>query len=341
MSIKGRLGGVYFTRDATGQHVQAMPRTLNRGATGPQREQRNWYAAKKGEERKGGPPLEKYELPKDHRTALIFSLEVLWADRQPSLTAPVQTEVETAGFYPDAIRHWINVFWTPALLEWGLTKPIMELMMLKWFWIAKGTFGGSGAVALAAAKANMLNWISTVAAATAVPLLAAWLGLIGMGFYFKFLEWLEAQHGHVSFKKGRVLILHHDSLEWGNLLSRPTTHMYDFVACAPTDFGAFSWSRIADTPSHQLHFLSLKGLWQTVSRRFLWWYVYTWTTIRCRWRGVAYLIGPHHYRMYCEPDQIEYWGHPIGWTWTESPPCWYLSVFDDYFEYHNHPQPPL
>lgn len=341
VDIRGKLAGTVFKRDGSGLHCVSLPRRVKKAATKPQKQQRYWYYRKKREEHSGGPPVQPYERPYTDGTAIIYSLEILWGKRIPCLLPPSQEEVNAGGFWENEILNWINNNWNPAWAMWGLSKNLMFILMTKWFCIWKSTWGAGGAVAFAAAKVNMMHFVGRQAACVAAPLLGLWAGLIGLGLFFAFVEWLEGQRGHISFTRGRVLIRKRDSLWWGNLVRRPSTQMYDFVACSPVPFESWWWHITADTPTYQLHWLYFSKLWQSVSRRLLWYYIYTWDTIRCRYRGLAYSIGWNTWRLQCPPSQREYWGHDVGWYIVPAEGCLYTGQFDDYFDYYQNHKPPL
>lgn len=339
--ISGKFGGQYFKKDSAGQHIVAMPRKVELQQKGSQLKQKKWYSGKKKEEHAGGPPVEQYELPKSPYSAIVYSLETIWAQRTPSLTPPYQAEVEKTGYWPDLIWQWVENNWDPSMTLWGMTKEVMFLMMLKWFHVAKFTWGFGNSVAYTSAIVNMQNFLSKSAAAVAVPALALWVGVMGLGLFFRIYEWLQGRSGSVSFNKGRVLLRKKDSIFWGGLVSRPSKKMYDFTECSPADFGSYTWRITPDRLQYQLHWLYLHGLWQTVDKRLLWWYIYTWKTIKCRYRGTAYAVGTGIYRLECDETQIEYWGKPVGWVGGLDYGCFYLQYLSDHFQYQGNPQPPL
>jgi len=340
-SLKGKFGGQVFTSDASGQHIVARPVPTKKAATPKQRDQRNWYASKKHAEKY---PFENPEFPDDKippGTHVVYSLETIWAHRQPSLTAPTLTECSTFGFWPDEIQKWVNIFWNPQWAEWGLTKQLMFWMTIKWFYVYKATWGFGSAGAFAAAKANMLNWISVSAGAVAVPLLSLWGGLIGLKFYYAFTEWLEGQSGHVNFTRGRIIIRKDTTLWWGGLSCRPSKKMYDFTICGLAPFDG-TVHKVTPAPyPYKINWFFLDELWQTWTSKLLWYYVYTWRTVRCRFRGVGYLIGGNRLRMEVSESQHDFWQKPVGWYQSGSEACTYLGQFDDHFEYWGHPKPPL
>lgn len=341
VDIKGRIGGTIYKRDASGIHAIAPPRHVNYERSCWQAWQRKWYSSKKTAEKYGypetWPPID--DVPPG--THVIYSLESIRGHRQPSLTPPTETQVVYTGFWMQEITNWIQIYWRPAFASWGLTKNLMFLMMAKWFYISKGTWGFSNAVALAAAKVNMLNWISTTAASTAIPLLGLWAGLVGLGLFFKFLDWLEGQLGHVDFNVGRVIIRKDGVLWFGELIARYTENMYDFAMCRLTPFTSFTQRRIPGTGVYHENIFWLDGLWQTLTSRFPIHYVTGWTRITTRCRGTAFLIGPSRLRMNPSPIQQSYWNVPVGYEAPEWLRCVYVDYFDDYFSYPSHPKPPL
>lgn len=340
-SIKGRFAGQVFTNDSSGQHLNTLPRNIKKPATEKQRDQRNWYSSKKYAEKY---PFENPEFPKDEippGTHVIYSLDWIGAHRQPSLTAPEKTVCDATGFWPDEIVKWINIVWNPQWAAWGLTKQLMFWMSLKWFYVYKYTHGMSSAVAFTGSKTMMMHWISTSAAAVAVPLLSLWGGLIGLTFYFKFLSWLDGYSGTVSFTTGRVLIRKDTTIWWGGLSCRPSEKMYDFTVCGLAPFDGTIHKVIPAAYPYKINFFHFDELWQTVSSRLLWYYVYTWQQCRCRFRGMGYRIGGNRLRMRVSESQHDFWQKPVGWYQVGSDACAYLGQFDDYFSYHGRPAPPL
>lgn len=339
----GKLGGVYFKKDKSGQHIQAMPRKVQLQQHGNQRDSKSWYAGKKREEHAGGPPIEQYELPKTKTAAIIYSIEEIWAFRQPSFTSPLQLSILTwfGGSDDQLILDWINNNWLPIYEQIGFTKDIAHKLLWKWFATYKYTYGFNGDVALTMAKARMSLFFEEILSSVCVPLLSLWGGLVAMQFYYAYESWLEGKSGFVSFNKGRVLIRTKDTLYWGGLLSRDTREMYKFMMCYPVDFQSYVWDIVADTVTHQLHFLNINELWQTDVWRLIYNYVYTWKTVRCRYRGTAYLVGAGIWQLQCDPAQREYWEKPIGYFASVFDICGWLDLLSDYFQYQGHPQPPL
>lgn len=340
-SIKGKFAGQVFTSDSSGQHLNVLPRNIKKTATSKQRDQRNWYASKKHAEKY---PFENPEFPNDEippGTHVVYSLETLWAHRQPSLTAPKLTKVWNEGLIYEEIIHWINIVWRPDWFAWGLTKDLMFFMTLKWYFINKYTWGFDAIGSFRLAKLAMLDWIKMSAAAVAVPALTLWGGIIALGFFFAFLEWLEGVGGSVSFTTGRVVIRKGTTLWWGGLICRPSKKFYDFTICGLTPFDG-TIHKVTPAPyPYKINWFFMNELWQTWSSRLLWYYVYTWRTCRCRFRGVGYLIGGNRLRMQVSESQHDYWQKPVGWYQSGSDACAYLGQFDDHFEWGGHPMPPL
>jgi len=341
VSITGKLGGQFFKKCQDGHHIVAPPRTVKKTPTEKQRDQRAWYSSKKHAEHYPYPDI---GFPDDEippGTHVIYSLESMRAHRQPSLTAPTITECTPFGFWPDEIVKWIDIVWNPQWAEWGLTKQLMFWLTIKWYYIAKGTWGFGSAGAFAAAKVNMINWISVSAGAVAVPLLGLWVGLVGLGVFFNFLEWLEGHSGHVNFNPGRVIIRKGTEIWFGGLCRRPSEKMYDFAVCSPTVFEGSIHKVIYSPSPYKLHWFFLQDLWQTSGYSFPWWYVYTWTTVRCRFRGMGYKLPSNRLRMQVSESQHDYWNKSVGWWQTNEASCAYVNEFDDHFEYLEHPADPL
>lgn len=341
IDIKGQIGGTVYKRDSSGIHAVAPPRHVRSEDSNWQAWQRKWYSSKKHAEKyaypETWPPID--DVPPG--THVIYSLETMWGLRQPSFSYPTETECDYTGFWMQEITNWITANWNPAWAAWGLTKNLMFLIMAKWFYISTGTWGFPNAVALAAAKVNMLNWISTSAAATAIPLLGLWASLVGLGLYFKFLIWLEGQQGHVDFNVGRVIIRKDGVLWFGGLIARYTENMYDFAMCRLTPFVSFTQRRIAGTGVYHENMFWPDGLWQTLTSRWPLHYVTGWTSLLTRCRGTAFLIGPGRLRMNTSKFQHEYWNVPVGFVAPEWLYCGYVDYFDDYFSYPGNPKPPL
>lgn len=340
-SIKGKFAGQVFTSDSGGRHIRALARRIKKPASPTQRDQRNWYSSKKHAEQY---PFENPEFPKDEippGTHVIYSLETLWAHRQPSLTSPTLTPVQYTGFWPDAIMTWVTNNWKPSMLLWGLTKQVMFYMMLKWYYINLGTWGFGGEASFFWAKKTMIYFISSHATAVAVPMLTLWGGIVALGLFFAFLEWLEGIGGSVSFTRGRVIIRKDTTLWWGGLSCRPSKKMYDFTVCGLTPFDG-TIHKVTPAPyPYKINWFYMNELWQTASRYLLWYYVYTWRTCRCRFRGMGYRIGGNRLRMRVSESQHDFWQKPVGWYQGGAEACAYLGQFDDHFSYHSHPAPDL
>jgi len=341
ISITGKLGGQFFKKCQDGQHIVAPPRTVKKTPTEKQRDQRAWYSSKKHAEHYPYPDI---GFPDDEippGTHVIYSLETMWAHRQPSPFVPTVTQVWDEGNIYGNIQHWINIIWQPGWATWGLTKELMFFMTLKWYFVLKYTYGFSAAGSFAGAKVNMLNWISVGAGAVAVPLLSLWVGLIGLGFFFSFLEWLEGYGGSVRFNPGRVIIRKGTEIWFGGLCRRPSAKMYDFAICSPSVFEG-SIHKVTPSPSpYKIHWFHLQDLWQTMSKGLIFYYVYNWTTVRCRFRGMGYKLPSNRLRMQVSESQHDYWDKPVGWWQTNAESCAYLDDFDDHFSYWEHPADPL
>lgn len=341
VSIKGKFAGQVFTKDSSGLHAVALPRHIKKTATAKQRDQRSWYASKKHTEKYPYPeePYPDDDIPPGIH--VVYSLETLWAHRQPSLTQPTYEKCEYAGFWPDQIWTWVKIYWNPSFGEWGLSKMLMFWMTIKWFYVFRSTWGMSSAVAFSMAKAKMLAWISTSAGAVAVPMLSLWMGLVALGFYFSFLEWLEGVGGSVSFTTGRVVIRAGKYFYWGGLVGRPSKKFYDFAVCGLAPFDGTIHKVISAPYPYKINFFFMQELWQSLDERLAWWYIYTWRTCRCRFRGKAYNLPGGRIRMQVSESQHKYWDKPIGWYQSNSAACAYLAQFHDHFEYGSHPAPPL
>ncbi len=339
--IKGGFGGVYFGKDASGQHMRAKPRTTKRTPTRAQVLQRFWYSSKKWAERWAYPDegFPDEEIPSG--IYVVYSLETLWGHKQPSFSKPELKPVEYAGFYPDAIRDWINLVWQPGWAEWGLTKTLMFLMTCKWFYILKWSKGLPATVALVGAKANMLAWISSSAAAVAVPALTLWGGIIMLGLVFSFLSWLRGCGGFTYFTPGRIIIRRGHRIWWGGLVGRMSHKMYDFGVCGQSPFEGTVHTVTPAPHPYKIHWFDIGQLWQTADEGIIYSNIFSWVTLRCRFRGMAYQIAPKLIRMQVKESQHAFWDKPVGWNITLEEACAYVGQIHDYFRCSGDPGPPL
>lgn len=339
--ITGGFGGVYFGRDSTGPHIRAKPRTTKRTPTPAMVLQRKWYSSKKYAERWIYP----YEPPPNDTippgTHNIYSCETLYAFRQPSLTAPTIVQANYFDEWPQHIFHWVQDEYKPKYLEWGLTKQLMWYMTVHYWYIWRYTRGLMPVAAFNAAKTSMLTWISASAAAVAVPLLTLWVGLIGLGLVFAILAWLEGRSGHIDFNPGRIVIRKGNKLWWGGLVGRPHYKMYDFAICELSPFEGLIHKETSAPHPYRTNVFYFNDLWQTTSRKLLWWYIYNWSYLRTTFRGNGYLIGPNLIRMCVKESQHKFWNIPVGWERSAPGACFYLLNFDDYFGWGGNPKPPL
>lgn len=340
-SIRGTFGGVYFGDDNAGTHIRALPRTTARTASPAQRLQRIWYTEKKYAEKFGypdeAPPID--DIPPG--THCVYSCETLWAHRQPSFVEPTVIYANYFDEWPQHIKHWVNEEYKPGYLEWGLTKQLMWYLTVRFWYIWHYTRGLMPVAAFEAAKAQMLVWISTSAAAVAVPILTLWVGLIAIAGVFAFLAWLEGRTVHLNFNPGRVVIRKGGTLWWGGLIGRPSHKMYDFAICQLSAFEGLIHKQTAETGQYHLNWFYFNGLWQTASLKLLFWYVYTYDLLKCWFRGNAYKIGPNVIRMQVAESQHTYWNVPIGWERAAPGACHYLTQFDDHWGWGGDPKPPL
>lgn len=339
--IKGGFGGVYFGKDASGQHMRAKPRTTKRTPSPAQDLQRKWYSSKKWAERHGYPDegFPDEEIPPG--IYVIYSLETLWGHRTPSFSKPELKPVEYAGFYPDAIQTWVNNTYLPGWALWGFTKTLMFLMTCKWFYILTWSKGLPASVALIGAKANMLAWISASAASVAVPVLSLWGGIIMLGFVFGFLSWLEGCGGHLDFTPGRIIIRRGHRIWWGGLVGRMSHKMYDIGVCGQSPFeGTIHQETFAPHP-YRINWFYIDELWQTADEGLIYSHIFDWKTLRCRFRGMAYQVAPQLIRMRVKESQHNFWKKPIGWNITLEESCAYVGQIHDYFRCGGIPGPPL
>jgi len=340
-SITGKQGGNVFKRDASGQHVYAMPRIVRKKDTPKSRKVKYWYGGKKIEESYGPKNEPPFDWPKAKTTGIVFSLDSVNAHRQPSFTLPSHEEVELSGFYYDQIVTWINQNWGTFSIVPGITKELAILMTMKWFYVYKWTKGFSAAVSLIAAKTMMLDWASKAVAGAVWPGLALWLGLVGLQFYYKLTDWLEGKNAFITFNTGRVLIWQNDELYWGGLHARDTQEMFDFWKCKITDFGSCVWDIVPGATTYKYSVLRLEELYQTYDFGYIYHYIYTWQQIHCHFRGYCYTVGKNLMRLQCDPHQQEYWNKPIGWYQPVGEICEYLNQFKDHWVWPGHPADPL
>src|SRR4030042_2808059 len=341
IELSGKVGGDVYKKDKTGYHVVTYPRKIKKEPTPAQAKNQSGYAGLKREENLGGPPPEGYEDPKHPCTATIFSLEVIWAHRQPTVFSPESSPIEQAGFYWEDIYAWTQINWKPEYGKWGLSFDLMLWIKIKWFHVFHFIKLIPPAAACAGAKVEMMAFISESAAAVAVPILTLWAGLAVWGFYLHFLDWLEGVSGSVSFQKGRVIIKLQRGLYWGQLVERPSKKMYDFKLISKTDFGCYTWHIDPDTPSYMMNWVYLKEIWTTTHAELLIHYVFLWETIQTRQRGRAYIVAENLYRIEAPPTQIDYWGHAVGWANYDPDLLDYPNQFPDHFQYQGHPADPL
>ena len=340
-SIQGGYGGVYYSKDSSGPHARKKPRTTKRTPSPAQDLQRNWYTSKKYFERFGQPPNEYPEEDVPRGLYKVYSLETLWGHRQPSFSKPRLKEVETAGFYPDAIRDWINLVWNPRWAKWGLTKQLMFMMTIKYFYVCKWTWGFAGSGCFVLAKAWMLNWISASAASVAFPILGGWVGIIMLGLVFGFLSWLEGCDGHLDFNVGRIVIRRGSRLWWGGLVGRMSHKMYDFGVCGVTPFEGCTHDYTPAPHPYKINWFFINKLWQTADEGIIYSHIYSWQQLRCRFRGFAFQAAPNLIRMQVKESQHAFWNKPIGWNITLEEACAYVGQIHDYFRCGVIPGPPL
>ena len=339
--ISGKSGGDVYKKDKSGLHDTALARHIQKEPTAFQKKLRSWYAGKKKEEHEKGPPPEEYPEPKHETTAIIYSLEEIWGYKKPTLLPPETKTWDTAGFYPDQIRDWIQMNWKPMYEMWGLSKDLMFLMMLKWWYVYKYIKGFSSDLALTAAKALMNNFIAEGAAEVAVPILSTWVFCICYGVYVDFMDYWEGVEGLVSFTRGRVLIRTKQGLFWGSIMSRESKKLYSFKIAKDTGWGSYRWQFEPDTPAYIANWLYLNQFWTTILQGIVFWNVYSWDTIRCRHRGAAYMVDQNTYWMECPPSQVDYWGHDIGWQNPDPYDLYYYNLLEEHFQYPGHPAEPL
>lgn len=215
------------------------------------------------------------------------------------------------------------------------------MMTIKYFYICKWTWGFASEGCFVLAKAWMLNWISASAAAVAVPALTLWVGLIMLGLVFAFLDWLEGCGGFTYFTPGRIIIRRGHRIWWGGLVGRMSHKMYDFGVCGRSPFEGTVHTETPAPHPYRLHWFDIAKLWQTADEGIIYNNVFSWQTLRCRFRGMAYQIAPKLIRMQVKESQHAFWDKPVGWNITLEQACAYVGQIHDYFRCSGDPGPPL
>jgi len=262
-------------------------------------------------------------------------MDVLWSHRKPSLFQPVQAALPPWTGWDGIIEDYIYDTWSRAWSEWGMTKSIMKLMLIYWMNLYKATWGFGSNIAWTAAKARFVHFMATSAAAVAVPVLTLWVGVMGIGLFYAFLDFLEGQSGHNHFAPGRLILRYNERLWWGGVLGHPARRHWVVARCKEIGAVPFHEKRNVFGPDGRTDWWFFEDTWVTLSARLLFWYVYTMSQARLRFVGLAHSRGFGYYDLRTSPDYREPWDWPIGWGIREFDACEFVGDLDEKFTYQD------
>lgn len=242
----------------------------------------------------------------------IWKIRWMTAKRRPSLMRPTQVELVLPATVAGDIETWVHHRWTPSLLTWGLSFEVMVLMMKAWTYKLKLAWGFSWATAVAGAKANMTAYISTGAAAVAVPFLTLWGGLISLALYYRFVDFLEGYTGSWTFKPQRCLMAYEERFWFGTVIRHPELGMWDVERVFPEMEPMRMEFRDVGGKQSLLDFWHFEQLWETIGEGWVFWYVFYMNQAKLDYVNVGWHTGRQVWRVLAMDVEDDPFGLDVG-----------------------------
>lgn len=242
----------------------------------------------------------------------IWRIEWITADRKRTLLKPSQTSVVLPATLVQWIETWVLHRWHPGLLEWGLTFEVMVAMTKAYAYQLKLAYGFSWDLALVGAKANMLNFISTQAAAVAIPVLTLWGGVVLLALYYKTVDFLGRQAGSWTFKSQRCVMAYGDNFWFGSVIRHPEEGMWDVERAFPVNAPLRNEHRDVGGEHSLLDFWDFNELWEGLGVSLLFWHIYYMKQARLNYVNVGWQIDDQVWRVLAIDVENDPFGLPVG-----------------------------
>lgn len=262
----------------------------------------------------------------------VYTMEVAWVDRQWSLLRPHQQAFVYAGagapLQPPAgySPYYVvdpatgEIFWQPtpltnwAINEWKLwgrgfkiPQENMKLMTTRWYLEGRGVRGYSSGLAETYAKFKMREFKSQSASGIGWVGVAFFVGALATIGVWWFVDYKMERDVTVGFNARHVLLRYEDRTWLAGLIARHSKNEWDFSICRedPWPFWNFYRSEIGRIGG--VDYFTFGGLPQTLKNGVFGWTIYTWESLRCRFRGVAHRISLRRWRLKYDYPIPEVW----------------------------------
>jgi hypothetical protein len=342
VSMHGSVGGDTYRKDNSGQHVYSRPRYKNFNPTTLQQASLAWYGNEKRELKHHPNEPEPYEDPTEQTTAIVFSIDVIWAHMTRSWNPPQLTQIVFAG---PSYQLWVNYahnIYKSAYREAGITEEMIAQYGYKQYHIQRLSKMLDEATAVEKASIHVRAWLKATIEIRWMPIVEILGALYSTAFFYMTQAFLDGKDVHLEGYKGECLIYQPRSpgfywsmgapyIRWAKLVARRTKQMYDFVACDSTGILSYTFENDPMGSKYSWNILNINELYQTWLPGWIYHNLYTWEDIYVHHRGAAYEIGANLFRMKCPTSQQKYWDVPVGWQTSEANPCRFPLTFEERF----------
>lgn len=262
---------------------------------------------------------------------MLYKAENLRSWRQLALGPCKSVKVEVASFWVHEIERWVHINWTESYALWGLTKTVMQLLVMRWFFLYKSAWGFSSAVAFTAAKVNMLHFISTSAAASAVPALALWAGILLIEPVIALADLFMKHYGINVFPEHAAILRYKSRLWWAGVYSHPLSsvwHVYQGATIPVMNF--LDWRNQYDAFGihDEWHF---HEMWLECGKGVLYHYGFGRTEMRTVFVGKAEKRMDLHYGYVQRALKPWPWNLPVGFRISRTEAIAYSTTLHEDF----------
>lgn len=251
----------------------------------------------------------------------IYKLNWITARRTPSLRRPTIITEEWKADMLERIWQDLHFVYRDEWLRLGFTKECVVAMLFKWMVYFIKVRGFAASLAWSAAKVNVVSTVSAAAAGIAVPALALWAGVLMLGAFYEFIEWLEGHEGSWTYTNGEVFMTYRNQLWLGGVIGHPEARVWDFQMCRLVENLVWVQRALWSGRVLVLNTLFFRDLWQFLEKGLVFWYVFAIHQAETKWLGLAHRLGWGRYRLKLYPDWPEPWNFPVGWGRRESEAC--------------------
>jgi len=323
--IKGRIGGTVFKRDASGLHIIAKSRTVNKKPSGKTLDCCKWYAGHKRDERSTPDPRIPDEPPEDPGTFKVYSLHHINTWRDPSLFKPDKdVQPDDEEIYEQASLY-IYTYWVERLQPLGVPFNDVVLIFVHYLFVAHWTWGVIMSECWSTATEYTIYYFEKAIAIGRIAKVAGWAALVAAAFIYKIGEFYSENWGKLNFNKWDMLIRGVDNVKWCGLLGRPSLQMYDVnigpVLQLPT---YFAWAYPTRDFGRGVYFSPTK-LFQFVTSSAINWYTWTMDDIYIIYLGNGHYINSKTIRFQGDAFCNWFLNMPIGYLRNRDETMNYLA----------------